>query len=48
MDKESPVVYSIALDTYWNQPTAQHTGVETNLRFIMKKAFIIEGRTLVK
>lgn len=48
MDKDSPVAYSIALDTHWNQPTAQHTGVETNLRFIMKKAFIIEGRTLVK
>ena len=48
MDKDSPVAYSIALDTHWNQPTAQHTGVETNLRFIMKKAYIIEGRTLVK
>ena len=31
IDKDSPVAYSINLDTHWNHPTAQHTGVETNL-----------------
>ena len=48
IDKESPVAYIIALDTHWNHPVARHTGVETNLRFIMKKTYILDERTLVK
>ena len=33
---------------HWNHPVARHTGVETNLRFVLKKTYILDGRTLVK
>ena len=48
LDKDSSVAYSIALDIHWNHPACKHSGVETTLRFIMKKVYIIEGRSLVK
>ena len=43
LDKDSPFAYSIALDVHWNHPACKHSGVETTLRFIMKKVYIIEG-----
>ena len=48
LDSQSPVACSIALDVHWNHPVAKHSGVETTLRFILQKVFIIEGRSLVK
>ena len=48
LSKDSPIAYSIAMDVYWNDPVCKHSGVETTLRFVMKKVFIIEGRSLIK
>ena len=46
--KNSPVAISIAMDTHWNHPSCCHSGIETTLRYILKKVYIIEGRSLVK
>ena len=48
LDKDSPVAYAIALDIHWNHPVCKHSGIETTLRFIMKKVYILDGRSLVK
>ena len=48
LDKDSPVAQSITLDVHWNHPACKHSGVETTLRFILKKVYIIEGHSLVK
>ncbi|XP_066935302.1 uncharacterized protein [Clytia hemisphaerica] len=48
MDRYSPVAYSIALETHWHHPTVQHSGIETTLRYTLKKCHIIEGRALMK
>ncbi|XP_066927799.1 uncharacterized protein [Clytia hemisphaerica] len=48
IDKSSPVAFSIASDIHWNHKDVQHAGIETTLRHIMKKTYIIEGRSLVK
>jgi len=46
-DKHSPVAYSIVNDIHWNGDAA-HAGIETTLRTVLKKVFIIEGRYLLK
>jgi len=48
IDKNSPVAFSIASDVHWNHNDVKHAGIETTLRHIMKKVYIIEGRSLVK
>ena len=48
LSKDSPVAYSIALDIHWNHDVCKHSGVEMTLRYILKKVYIIEGRSLVK
>lgn len=48
LSKDSPIAYSIASNIHWNHPVASHSGVEMTMRIIMKKVFIIEGRSLVK
>ena len=48
LDKDSPIAYAVAFDVHWNHPVCSHSGVETTLRFIMKKVYIMEGRSLVK
>ena len=46
-DKHSPIAYSIVNDIHWNGETS-HAGIETTLRAVLKKTFIIEGRSLLK
>ena len=46
--KHSPIAYSIVNDVHWNSSAAKHSGVETVWRYVMKTAFIISGRELVK
>ena len=46
VDHHSPVAFSIVSDVHWNSQIKQ--GIETTLREVMKKAFVIEGRSLVK
>ena len=47
LDDASPIAFSIASDVHWHGEV-QHSGIETTLRHIMKKCFIINGRNLVK
>ena len=47
IEKNSPIALSIIEDIHWNHPTAQHRGVETVWRYVLKEAFIIDGRSLV-
>ena len=48
IDKHSPLALSIVNEIHWNHPVAKHSGVETVLRYVMKYAYIIEGRDLVR
>ena len=48
LDRKSPVAYSIMIDTHWNDPDVNHSGIETTLRYVLKKTYIIEGRQLAK
>ena len=48
VDKNSPIAYAIVNDIHWNDDTVKHSGIEIMWRFILKNAFIIEGRDLVK
>ena len=46
--KQSPIALSIINEIHWYHPVAKHSGVETVLRYVMKHAYIIEGRELVR
>ena len=48
IDKVSPVAYSIVNEVHWYHDVAEHSGVETVLRYTMQVAFIIDGRDLVR
>ena len=46
--KHSPLAYAVINDIYWNDKVAQHSGVETVRRYVLKNAYITEGRSIVK
>ena len=46
IDKFSPLAFSIVNEVHWFD--VKHKGVETTWREVLKHAFIIEGRTIVK
>ena len=48
VDKHSPLAYSIINEVHWHDETVKHCGIESILRFVMKKAYIIEGREVAK
>ena len=48
VDKRSPIALSIINEVHWYHPVAKHSGVETVLRYVMKYAYVIEGRDLVR
>ena len=48
IDKNSPIAFSIANDVHWNHNSVKDAGIETTLRNIIKKVYIVEGRSLVK
>ena len=48
VDKHSPIAYAIINEVHWHDNVAQHAGVETVWRFVLKRAYIIEGRSIVK
>ena len=48
VDKHSPLAYAIIKDIHWNDKVAQHSGVETVWRHVLKKAYIIEVHAIVK
>ena len=43
----SPIAYSIANEVHWHEEV-KHSGIETTLRYVLKKTYIIHGRELVK
>ena len=47
VDKDSPIAYSIINDTHWYHPTVLHRGVDITWRYVLKEAYIIDGRPLV-
>ena len=47
-EKHSPVAFSFVNDTHWNDESVMHSGIETTLRYVLKKMYIIDGRSLVK
>ena len=48
IDKHSPLAYSIINEVHWYNKVANHSGVETVLRYTLKYGYIIEGQELVK
>ena len=48
VDRHSPIAFSIISDVHWNSRISKHSGVETTLREVTKKAYIIDGRSTVK
>ena len=48
VDKHSPLAYAIINDVRWNDKVAQHSGIETVWRYVLKKAYVIEGCSIVK
>eukprot|EP00794_Sanderia_malayensis_P006911 gene6911-biopygen5645 len=48
IDRFSPIAISLVNEVHWYNPTAKHSGNETTWRHVLQKAFIIEGKSLVK
>ena len=48
VDRHSPIAFSIISDVHWNHRVSKHSGVETTLREVTKKVYIIDGRSTVK
>ncbi|XP_066912130.1 uncharacterized protein [Clytia hemisphaerica] len=48
VDRYSPIAFSIISDVHWNSRVSKHSGVETTLREVNKRAYIIDGRNTVK
>ena len=46
--KNSLIVYSIISDIHWYHKVAKHSGVETLMRYVLQKVYVIEGRSLMK
>ena len=46
IDKYSPLAYAIINEVHWYNYDARHSGNETVMRFVLKIAFIIEGRLI--
>ena len=48
LDFKSPIAYALVLETHRYHPDAQHSGVETVLRYSQTVAHILNGRFLAK
>ena len=46
--KNSPIAYSIISNIHWYHKVAKHSGVETLMRYVLQKVYVIEGRSLMK
>ena len=46
--KNSLIAYSIISDIHWYHKVAKHSGVETLMRYVLQKVYVIEGRSLMK
>ena len=41
--KNSLIAYSIISDIHWYHKVAKHSGVETLMRYVLQKVYVIEG-----
>ena len=48
IDKNFPIAYSIISNIHWYHKVAKHSGVETLMRYVLQKVYVIEGRSLMK
>ena len=48
IERYSPIAYSIINDVHWNDDTVKHSGNESIWRYVLKYAYIIEGKEIVK
>ena len=48
IEKNSPLAYSIVSDIHWYNENVRHSGIESVWRYVLKKVYIIEGRSIVK
>ena len=48
VDKHSSLAYAIINDIHWNDKVAEHSGVETDWRDVLRKSYIIESRSIAK
>ena len=48
VDKFSPVALGVINDVHWNHKVARHAGVETVMRYVMLKCYIIDCREIVR
>ena len=46
--KHSPLAYSLINEVHWDSMAAKHSGMETVWRYVLKTAYIIFGRDIVK
>ena len=46
--RNSPLAFSLVNEIHWNSSFASHSGNETTWRYVLKKAYIIEGKSLIK
>ena len=48
LDSHSPLAYSIIEDIHWHDKTVKHSGVESVWRSVLKVAYILDGKRIVK
>ena len=48
IEKNFPIAYSIISNIHWYHKVAKHSGVETLMRYVLQKFYVIEERSLVK
>ena len=48
VEKHSPIAYRIVDHVHWKNEVVKHRGVQTMHRYVLKKAFIFQGKELVK
>ena len=48
VDKMSPFAYALVNDVHWYSPVAKHSGNETVWRYVLKYAYIVDGKELVR
>ena len=48
IEKHSPLAYSIINEIHWYDENVMHRGIESVWRYVLKKAFIFDGRRIVK
>lgn len=47
VDKFTPIAISLVNEVHWHDPKAKHSGNETTWRYVLQKAFIVEGKSLI-